>query len=121
MSDVILNEGAISHFLHDPASPLGRHMSRLAGNVKTLAIQHAPHGRTGDLIAGMKVKGPFQDTDALFYLVGTDATHPWRGHEPFNYPILIELGGGKTPQGKDVKSTPFLVPALIQAGFRQGE
>jgi hypothetical protein len=119
MTDVVLNEGAIRHFLHDPTSQLGRHMGRLATRVNQHAHANvAPHTRSGDLASLLRVKGPFQDTDALYFLVGTDAAHPWRGHEPFNYPLALELGG-VTPGGTPYHY-PFLTPALIQVGFRQG-
>lgn len=116
---VTLNEGAIRSFFHDEAGPVGRLIARKAAEVTTHAHNNASaHVRSGDLLQHLRFAGIFQDPDALFALVGTDAAHPWRGHEPFNYPIALELGG-VTPQGAPYHY-PFLTPALVQTGFRRG-
>jgi len=78
----------------------------------------APHFRSGDMLAKMKRTPVRSDGESVYMLVGTDAAHPWRGHQNFNYPIALELGG-VTPQGKYYRY-PFLGPAAEAAGFRKG-
>ena len=116
---VVLHEGAIRSFFHEEAGPVGRLIARYAGEVTVHAHNNAAaHVRSGDLLQHLRFAGIFQDQDSLHALVGTDAAHPWRGHEDFNYPIALELGG-VTPSGRPYHY-PFLGPALEQAGFRKG-
>lgn len=119
MSAVVLNEGAIEKFFHDPASRLGRLIESKAKEIHTVAVQHA----TANIRSGLMMErlmdtpaGPLQDKDGVYWVVGSDATKPWKGHEPFNYPIALEKGG-YTPQGIFYQY-PFLDPALRAAGFR---
>jgi hypothetical protein len=112
---VILNEAAIERFFHSEAGPMARLIARKASEIKAHAANVAPF-RDGGLIVGLQTRGPFQDPDALFMLVGSDAVKPWKGHEPFNYPIAQELGG-VTPGGVPYRN-PFLVPGVLAAGFR---
>ena len=112
---VILDEAAIARFFHDGTGPVGRMIERRATAIKSFAANNAPF-RDGGLIVGLKVEGPLQDPESLYMLVGSDATKPWRGHPDFNYPIAQELGG-LTPSGFPYRN-PFLVPAVLTAGFR---
>lgn len=114
MTDVVLNQAAISRFFHNEAGPVGRLVERKSLEIKQHAANVAPF-RDGGLIVGLQIKGPRQDADALFTLVGSDATAPWKGHEPFNYPIAQELGG-YTPAGVFFRN-PFLVPGVVASGF----
>jgi hypothetical protein len=115
---VMLHEDAISRFFHSESGPVGRLIARKADEIEAHARNNAAaHVRSGDLIGALGVRGPFQDPDSVYMLVGTSATHPWRGHEPFNYPIALELGG-VTPGGAPYHY-PFLTPAIQAAGFRR--
>lgn len=113
---VTIHEEVISRFFHNEAGPVGRLIASKASQIKAHAANNAPF-RDGGLLVGLKTEGPFHDAAALYMFVGSDATKPWKGHEPFNYPIAQELGG-YTPQGVFFRN-PFLIPAVRAAGFRQ--
>jgi len=96
---------------------VGRLIARKASEIEAHARNNAAaHVRSGDMLAELGVQGPSQDADALFMLVGTAAAHHWKGHDDFNYPIALELGGF-TPSGT-FYHYPFLRPAILAAGFR---
>lgn len=115
---VEINEAAIAHFFRDEVGPVGQLVARKSNEIEAHARNNASaHVRSGDLLEGLAVRGPFQDADSMFMLVGTDAAHPWKGHEDFNYPIALELGG-HTPDGHFYRY-PFLAPAIEAAGFRR--
>jgi hypothetical protein len=115
----ILNDSAIDLFFRSEEGPLGRYIARKAAEITTHAHNNlVPHVRSGDAIQSLRFAGIFQDPDALFALVGTDAAHAWKGHEPFNYPIALELGG-VTPSGAGYHY-PFLGPAVEASGFVPG-
>jgi len=117
--DLRINEGAINRFFHNPAGPLGTYVALKTEEILAHAFANAaPHFRSGDMEAELKRTEFRQDGDSLYKLVGTDAAHKWRGHEDFNYPIALELGG-VTPQGSYYRY-PFLGPAVEAAGFRKG-
>lgn len=119
MSEFVINEGALNRFFHNRAGPVGTLLLAKANEIETHARNNlAPHYRSGDAVGALAVGSFQQDSESLFILVGTDAAHTWRGHEDFNYPIALELGG-VTPQGS-AYHYPFLGPAVEAAGFRKG-
>lgn len=120
MSELVINEGAINRFFHNAAGPLGTLIALKTEEILAHAFNNvAPHFRSGDMEAHLNRTEFRQDADSVYKLVGTDAAHTWRGHEDFNYPIALELGG-VTPQGS-FYHYPFLGPAVEAAGFRKGD
>jgi hypothetical protein len=113
-----INDTAISAFFRSQVGPMAREVNRRARRLKNHAETNlAPHHRSGDAEAALRVTEMTADSEGISVRVGTDAAHAWRGHEPFNYPIALEFGG-VTPQGTPYGPYPFLRPAAIAAGFR---
>ncbi len=118
MSNMVIHEGAINRFFHNSAGPLGSLISLKTEEILAHAFNNAaPHFRSGDMQAGLNRTDFRQDADSIYKLVGTDAAHKWEGHEDFNYPIALELGG-VTPSGSPYHY-PFLGPAVEASGFRK--
>lgn len=113
-----IHEGAINRFFQNSAGPVGALIQAKAREIESYAIGAiAPHYRSGDAVQEMKVTGFERDAESIHVRVGTDAAHEWKGHEDFNYPIALELGG-YTPSGHYYRY-PFLDPAVRAAGFRK--
>lgn len=121
MSTMQIHDGAITRFFNSGSGPMGSLVALKTEEIFAYAFDgSASHFRSGDMHSSFKRTGFRHDTDeGVSKLVGTDSTHPWKGHaEGFNYPIALELGG-TTPQGHYYRY-PFLGPAAEQAGFRKG-
>lgn len=116
---VTIHEAAINRFFHNAAGPVGTLVALKTEEILAHMFNTAaPHFRSGDLQFGLKRTEFRQDADSVYKLVGTDAAHPWKGHEDFNYPIALEQGGF-TPGGR-FYHFPFLSDAVKLAGFREG-
>jgi hypothetical protein len=126
-SAVTINQAAIQRFFHDETGPLARLVARKAAEIEAHARANASnHVRSGDLLEGLRVRGPFQDPDALFMLVGSTARHPWKAGPDgqFGYPTGTRSPaagleyGGLTPSGTPYGPFPWLRPAVIASGFK---
>lgn len=110
MSRFVINEAGMRAVFRTEEGMVGRYLSRKAAGVTTRAHQNAagrpgPRIRSGDLQSHLRFAGIFENTQGLYALVGSDATH-----DGFSYPRALELGG-VTPQGTPYHY-PWLVPAL---------
>ena len=118
MSSMQIHEAAVNRFFRSPNGPMGRYVALRGEQIFAFAFDNAaPHFRSGDMTAEFERTAVHSDGESVEMRVGTDARHPWEGHEAFNYPIALELGG-VTPQGNYYRY-PFLGPAAEAAGFRK--
>jgi len=119
---VTLHDGAIDQFFRSTSGEMARYIRKRSTKIKALTARNmSAHFRDGGMIVGLQIKGPFPNPTGVYELVGSDATKPWSGHQPFNYPIALELGF--PPASGPGKSTagdyhyPMIIPAVEDAGF----
>ena len=124
MSRVVLYEAGLNRLLRSPNGPVARHIDKKAAQIKQQAfgnISTRTRFRTGDLLGSLK-SIPFEGPDGHHVAVGADAHHTHGQSGAFPYARALETGiNPLTGERMHYRRGPFayMVPAVLQSGFRQ--